>query len=245
MFPILQLGPLALQLPGLFLLAGVWVGTWLIDREAPRHGVSGAALSMLVFYGLIAGIVGARLAYAFRYFAIYAEDPLGLVSLNLQTFAPAEGILVGLAVAFVLGQRRRLPLWASLDALTPALAAFAVLVGLAHLSGGDAYGTPANLPWAIELWGARRHPTQVYEILLAILAFSIVWRLRFAEAFPGFLFLAWVALAAASRLLLEGFRGDSPVLFAGLRSPQLIGLAILACTFAMVHRRARIARDTA
>ena len=67
MFPILQLGPLAIQLPGLFLLAGIWFATWLIDREAPRHRVPGAALNTLVFYGLIAGIIGARLAYVSRY----------------------------------------------------------------------------------------------------------------------------------------------------------------------------------
>jgi len=244
-FPILQLGPVALQLPGLFLLAGIWVGAWLVDREAPRHEVPGATLSSLVFYGLIAGVIGARLAYALRYVNVYVQDPLSLFSLNLSTFAPAEGILIGLTVAFVIGQRRRLPFWASLDALTPSFAAFGVLIGLAHLSSGDAYGTPANVPWAIELWGARRHPTQVYEILLAILALAVVWRLRIVESFPGFLFLAWAALAAVSRLLLEGFRGDSPVLFEGLRSPQLVSLAVLACTFAIVHRRAQIARDGA
>jgi prolipoprotein diacylglyceryltransferase len=44
-FPILQVGPLAIQLPGLFLLGGIWVGTWMLDREAPKHGVSGSALS--------------------------------------------------------------------------------------------------------------------------------------------------------------------------------------------------------
>ena len=131
MFPILQLGPLALQLPGLFLLAGVWLGTWLIEREAPRHNVSVGALNSLVFYGLIAGIVGARLAYASRYFRVYAENPLSLFSLTPSTLAPGEGILVGLAVVLILGQRRRLPFWRSLDALAPSLAAFAVLVGIA------------------------------------------------------------------------------------------------------------------
>jgi len=245
MFPILQLGPVALQLPGLFLLAGIWAGTWLIEREAPRRGIPGASLSSLVFYGLIAGVIGARLAYAMRYVSVYAQDPLSLLSLNLSTFAPAEGILVGLAVAFVVGQRRHLPFWASLDALAPSLAAFAVLVGLAHLSSGDAYGSPTSVPWAIELWGARRHPTQVYEILLAILTFAAVWRLRVIETFPGLLFLSWVGLAAASRLLLEGLRADSPLLFEGLRTPQLVSLVVLACTLAIVHRRARLARDDA
>jgi phosphatidylglycerol---prolipoprotein diacylglyceryl transferase len=239
MFPILQVGPLALQLPGLFLLAGIWLGTWLVDREAPRHKVSGAAINSLVFYGLIAGIIGARLAYASRYLSIYAEDPLSLLSLNPSTLAPTEGILAGITVALVLGQHRNLRLWPSLDALTPSLAALAVFVGIAHLSSGDAFGAPASLPWAIELWGALRHPTQVYEIMLAILAFAAVWRLGRVETFPGFLFFAWLALAAASRLFLEAFRGDSAVAFGGLRSAQVASLGVLALALVALYLRGK------
>lgn len=239
MFPILQIGPLALRLPGIFLLAGVWLGTSLIDREAPRHKVSGAALNSLVFYGLIAGIVGARVAYALRYLPVYAKDPLGLLSINPSTLAPTEGILMGLAVVFVLGQRRRLPLWSTLDALTPSMAAFAVFLGVSHLSSGDAFGAPTSVPWAIELWGAQRHPTQVYEILLATLAFGIVWRLRRTQAFPGFVFLAWLAIAAGSRLLVEPFRGDSVTIFGALRGAQLASLAVLAAVLVSLHLRAR------
>lgn len=239
MFPILQIGPLALRLPGLFLLLGVWLGTSLIDREAPRHKVSGAALNNLVLYGLIAGIVGARVAYALRYLQIYAQDPLSFFSLNPSTLAPNEGILIALIVILVLGQRQHLPLWPSLDALTPSLAPFAILVGVAHLSNGDAFGAPTSVPWAIELWGAQRHPTQIYEILLAGLAFLGVWRLRRMPAFPGFLFLAWLAMAAGSRLFLEAFRGDSIIAFGSLRAAQPASLAVLAGALVGLHLRAR------
>jgi len=239
MFPILQLGPLALRVPGLFLLMGTWVGSSLIDREAPRHKVSGAALNNLVLYGLIAGIVGARLVYALRYLTIYAEDPLSLFSLNPSTLAPTEGILIGLIVVLVVGQRRHLPFWPALDALTLSLAAFSAFLGLAHLSSGDAFGAPTSVPWAVALWGESRHPTQVYEIVLAGLVFLGVWRLRRVSAFPGFLFLAWLALAAGSRLLLEAFRGDSVIIYGELRAGQLASLAVLAVAMAGLHLRAR------
>jgi prolipoprotein diacylglyceryltransferase len=102
-----------------------------------------------------------------------------------------------------------------------------VFVGVAHLSSGDAYGSPSTVPWAIELWGAHRHPTQVYEILLAVLAVLVVWRLRRPETFPGLLFLAWVALAATSQLVVEGFRADSVVVRDGIRMVQLLSLTLL------------------
>ncbi len=239
MFPILQIGPLALRLPGLFILMGVWLGTSLIDREAPRHRVSGAALSNIVVYGLIAGVVGARLVYVLRYLAIYAQDPLSLFSLNPSTLASSEGLFIGLIVVLAVGQRRHLPLWAALDALTLSLAALAAFFGMAHLSSGDAFGAPTSVPWAIELWGAQRHPTQVYEIVLAGLAMLIVWQLRRMPAFPGFLFLAWLAMAAGSQLFLEAFRGDSVIVLGGLRVRQLASLVVLATALVSLHLRAR------
>lgn len=239
MFPILQLGPLALRLPGLFLLMGVWVGTSLIDREAPRHKVSSEALNKLVLYGLIGGIVGARLAYALRYLPVYAQDPLSLLALNPATLAPWGGAFAAAIVVLVVGQKRRLPWWPSVDALTPSLAAFSVSVGVAHLSSGDAFGAPTSVPWAIELWGAKRHPSQVYEIAAALLVLLAVWKLRRTPADPGFPFLSWLALAAGSRLFLEAFRGDSVIVLGTLRSAQLISLAVLAASLAALHLRAR------
>jgi len=244
MLPILQVGPLAIQLPGLLLLAGVWVGSALIEGEAPKRGLSGATLGSLVFYGLVAGLLGARLGYALRYWPVYAEDPLGMVSLNPLTLSTAEGVAAALLVGVVLARRRRLPLWSPLDAFTPGLAAFAVFAGLADLSSGNAFGAPTSLPWAIELWGAQRHPSQVYAILLAMAVFVMIRRLSRAPAFPGFLFLTWLALAAASRLFLEAFRGGSVIVLGSLRAAQLMSLIILGTALLGLHRRARLAMET-
>ncbi len=239
MFPLLQLGPLAIRLPGLFLLAGVWLGTLLVDREAPRLKLSAAAFNNLVLYGLIAGIIGARLAYASRFLDVYAENPLSLISLNPSSLSPMEGAVIGLIVAVIYGQRQRLPLWPTLDALTPALAVFALSVGVAHLSSGDAFGAPTTVPWAIELWSARRHPAQIYEILAAGAILLAVWRVRASAPFAGFLFLLWVALSAAARLFLEAFRGDSILILGGLRAAQVASLGVLLLGLILMRWRAR------
>ena len=244
MFPILQVGPLAIQLPGLFLLAGVWVGSTIAEREAPKRGLSGEALSSLVFFGLVAGLLGARLGYALKYWTVYAEDPLGLVSLNLNTLSAPEGVAAALLTALIVARRHHLPLWPTLDAFATGLAAFAIFAGLADLSSGNAFGAPTSLPWAIELWGAQRHPSQVYAILLAMAVFVMIRRLSRAPAFPGFLFLTWLALAAASRLFLEAFRGDSVIVLGSLRAAQLMSLIILGTALLGLHRRARLAMET-
>ena len=245
MLPILQVGPLAIQLPGLLLLAGVWVGSAVIEREAPKHGLSGATLGSLVFYGLVAGLLGARLGYALRYWSVYAEDPLGLISLNPLTLSAAEGAAAAFLVSLVLARRQRLPTWPTLDAFAPGLAVFAVFAALANLSSGDAFGAPTSLPWAIDLWGAARHPSQVYALLLALAVFIAVRRFALGPTFPGFLFLAWLAMTAARRLFLEAFRGDSVIVLGSLRAAQLISLVVLGAALLGLNQRARVAQKGA
>jgi phosphatidylglycerol:prolipoprotein diacylglycerol transferase len=245
MFPILQIGSLALRLPGLILLVGVWIGISMLDREAKRHELPASLLNNMVFFSLLIGIVGARLGYALRFLNIYLSEPLDLLSLNPNTLAPFDGLVAALLVAFVYGQRKRLALIPTLDALTPGLALIAVFVSVAHLSSGDAFGAPTSVPWAIELWGAKRHPAQVYEIILSLLILVAIQRLKLRHAYSGFIFLVWVALTAASRLFLEAFRGDSVILLGGVRSAQVLSLAILLAAMLGLHLMARRAQAKA
>ncbi len=239
MFPILQLGPLALQLPGLIILLGVWLGTHLIEREAPRHKLPAGTLSNMVFFSLLGGIAGARLGYALRFIEVYSKDPLGLISLNPHTLAPFEGAVAALIVALIYGQRKHLPLLPTLDAFTPGLASMAIFLGLADISSGDAFGAPTTVPWAIDLWGASRHPSQIYETITAALIFLFIQRLKTRSPFQGFIFTLWILLTSISRLFLEAFRGDSVLIFDGLRSAQVVSLSIAIAAMLGLHYLAR------
>jgi phosphatidylglycerol:prolipoprotein diacylglycerol transferase len=222
-------------MPGLILLAGVWAAVSLTDREAPRYSMKASTLSNMILIGLVVGILSARLWYAIRFFDIYLDNPLSVFSLNPTTLAPLEGLLTGLAAAAYYGYRKGLPLWSTLDALTPGLAAFSVAVGFAHLASGDAFGSETALPWAIELWGAQRHPTQIYEVLGAGIIFWLIWEYRRKTPAPGFLFLGWVALSALNRLLIEAFRGDSIIVLGSLRSAQLASIVVLILALVGMH----------
>jgi phosphatidylglycerol:prolipoprotein diacylglycerol transferase len=233
MLPNLQIGPLALPVPALIVLAGIWIGLSVAEKQAGRHGLHPNDLYNLIFLALVVGVIAARLTYALRYPQIFAGDPLGLLSRDLGLFDPFGGLVGGCLAALIYAQRKGLPLWQTLDGITPGLAAFAIALGFSHLASGSAFGQPTQAPWGIDLWGARRQPTQVYEILAAGLIFAMLTpihkRLRSAlvtEA-PGLLFLVFVALSAFARLIIEAFRGDSPLILGGLRSPQLLAWFVL------------------
>ncbi len=233
MLPVLQIGPLALPVPAFSLLLALWFGLSLAEKFAPKRGVSAEALYHLTSTGLIAGLLGARLGYVFQYPNAFLASPLSLISLNAGLLDPFAGIAVGLVAMLVYGQRARLAFWTTLDALTPLPAVLAVGFAVAHMASGEAFGAETTLPWGIQLWGATRHPTQFYELIAATL--TLVW-LSFWSKTPdvpaGTLFLAFVALTAGSRLFLEAFRGDSLIIFNGLRSAQIIAWLVLASALA-------------
>jgi phosphatidylglycerol---prolipoprotein diacylglyceryl transferase len=228
MLPYLSLGPLLLPMASLTLLLGVWLGSWLAEKEAAHLKIQADWVYNLIFIGLIAGLVGARLAYAARFIDAFQENPLGLLALNPATLSLREGLLVGLLAAWIYGRRQGLPLRPVLDALAPGLAGWMLFLGVAHLLSGDAYGAPSHLPWAVFQWSEYRHPAQLYEILLAMGILLVVRKRSLGEPGNGRNFWMVVALSAAARVFLEAFRGDSLIWSGGFRVAQVLGLILLA-----------------
>lgn len=230
MLPILHIGPLAIQVPGLVLLLGVWLGLSLTERFAPRYGMESKIIYNLVIISILAGVVGARLFYVIRFPDAFLSKPASIISINPSLLDLWGGVLTATMIALIYGRRMGLSFWPTLNALTPAMAVFSVALALAQLSSGSHYGMPTNLPWGIELWGAQRHPTQIYELIVAIIILFILWpgRETFKSASPGVYFLSFLGLSSGAYIFLEAFRGDSPFLPGGIRIAQLIALIILA-----------------
>ncbi len=229
MLPILQIGPLALQTPGLMYLLGLWFGLSLAEKFAPKRGISPDALYNLVFTGLIAGIIGARLGYVLLYPDAFLASPLSLVSLNPGLLDPFSGFAAALIAALVYGARKKLELWNTLDALTPFFAVFMIGAALANAASGAAFGMETSLPWGIDLWGAKRHPTQFYELGGAIVILLTLGRRSKQDSLPvGTLFLTFIALTAGARLFFEAFRGDSTLILGGIRAAQVVAWLALA-----------------
>jgi prolipoprotein diacylglyceryltransferase len=237
MFPVLNIGPLALQLPGLVVLIGIWLGLSLAERLA--KSIKASELYNLVLITLLCGVIGARLGYVLDYPDAFAENPLNILSLNLSMFNLYAGLGACLIVAIVYAQWKQLSFWSTLDALTPFFAVISIALGVSHLTSGRGFGSPADLPWSIQLWGSLRHPTQIYEIILStlILVFIIIWVKRVESRIDGILFLTFLALTASTRLFTEAFRGDSILTITGIRTAQLAAWFILALSLWALGKR--------
>ena len=244
MLPVIQVGPLSIQAEGLFYILGIWIAMSLAGRYAHLFKLQSEKLDTLVLIALAAGIVGARLTYLLRYPDIFMKTPLSVFSLNPTMLDLQGGILFGFLAGLVYSQRSQFTFWPTADALAPGLAVLQLAVGFANLFSGNAFGIPTALPWAISLWGEMRHPVQVYAIIgsLIILIVMVLWlnsvkKGKHDYLQTGNLFLSFIAGSSLMRILVDGFRGDSILIFESIRMSQVIAWLLLAFALWMLNKR--------
>jgi phosphatidylglycerol:prolipoprotein diacylglycerol transferase len=236
--PILQLGPLALPVYPISLLVAFWVGLALSARTASRLGVDGDHIWNAGLYGLLATIIVGRLAHAIEFWPAYVMQPLDIVGLNAQAFLWGPGALAGVLVAAWYIHRHKLPWVTVLDAAAPGVLAGLVIANLGALLAGNGVGMPANLPWAVDLWGVSRHPVQLYAALGELITLAVVLQALRKPSRPGTAALLGLLGWGLTAWLIEPFRAESATVVAGIRLWQVIGLGAALAALWRLRRRA-------
>jgi phosphatidylglycerol---prolipoprotein diacylglyceryl transferase len=183
LFPVLfRIGSLDITSFGALVALGALAGLWVFRRELARSGLPDAAMDAAV-YGLVGGLLGAKLLYVFEHLEDGSFLSLFLDRGGMSWFGGFAG---GLLAGYLTIRAKRWPLLAVLAAATPALAVGQMLGRIGCFLVGDDYGHPTSLPWGVAFpqglppTTERVHPTQIYEaIFLAFFAWLlIVWRRR-------------------------------------------------------------------
>jgi len=242
MLPTLQLGPLSIQTYQLALLLAAWAALAVGAGAAQRLGLDGDHIYNAGLYGLLAGLVAGRLGHVVAFWSAYRAHPLEIVGINTRAFLLWPGVIGALIVAGWYVWRHKLPWAAVLDAVAPGALVGIAIVDLGALLAGRDVGAPTNVPWAISLWGVQRHPSQVYELLAALITLGgVLWMLRTRDRRGA---VAWVAVLGygLSRWLLEPFRAESVTVLGGLRVAQIVGLVMALVALWALRGRGKLAR---
>ncbi|MFN2222403.1 MAG: prolipoprotein diacylglyceryl transferase family protein, partial [Candidatus Promineifilaceae bacterium] len=145
-------------------------------------------------------------------------------------------IVAGLAGLFTL-RAKALPPLAAMDVLAPGLVLTLIAVSLVDFAAGPGFGQETSLPWAIDVFGIRRHPVQLYEVAVGLVALLLWWRTAGRRHYDGQLFLVTVAVYAGGRLFFDAFRANTPLTAGGFHIIQIISLLVtLACIFLLGRR---------
>jgi prolipoprotein diacylglyceryltransferase len=222
-----------------FQVAAIAVGGVLVSRMSrskDRHRAFAAGMVLAV---LGAGVVGSGGDWL-RYLTAGPSSRV-VPELELSGFGALAGLVLGHALV-ARGDTRR-----ALDGLAPSVGAMLCISRLGCFFAGCDFGAPTTLPWGLryphgtpafraELAAGlvtasspttlTVHPSPLYESLLGLfmLGLALASRARFART---------IVVYAASRFVLDFFRGDLAHGPLGLTMSQYLALATIGC--AVMH----------
>ncbi len=237
MFPMLQIGPLAFPTAGLIYILGAYAGLSLVERAARWLKQDATRLYNLAGLMLLAYFVGARLTFVAIYWPVFRNDLLSVVWPLNSGYNLWGGLVVMAAAGFFYGRYHQLNPWPTLDALTPGLLLGLIVISLADLFGGPGFGKLTNMPWGINQFGVRRHPVQLYEIMVGLLALASWWYLHRHRLFDGQLFLLSVALYSGGRLFTDAYRENAWLAQNGIHLLQVVCLVLMLVSLYLLGQR--------
>lgn len=252
MYPeLFKIGPLTVYSYGLMLGIAFITASWLLTKEVERKKLNPGIATEITILAIIFGIVGAKIFHLFENFDAFLEDPIGMAfSPGGLTFF--GGLIVAILAIWIYSRKKKIPFLYIADAAAPSLAlAYGIGRIGCHLAGDGDYGIPTDLPWGTNYENGTvppsvmfqgheiaknypdgivpndtpLHPTSVYEFLIGVIIFTILWKLRKKEWIQGKLFMYYLIFTAIARFSIEFIRLNPRVLF-GFSEAQLISIGL-------------------
>lgn len=253
MYPeLLRLGPFVISSYGFMMVMAFVVSYFFIQRDGTARGWEPELAQDMVFWGAIGGVLGAKVYYLIENIGrgaganlgglwdvvsgVFTLD-LGLIAEGIRNFGAGlvffGGLMGGMLAVTLLLRKRGIDWLTTADLLAPYLIMGYAIGRIGCFLVGDDYGIPSDLPWAMAFpeglppTFVTVHPTQLYEIVLGLSIFGLLYRLRNRLVVPGQMFGIYLILAGTERFLIEFIRNNREYLF-GFTGAQFIGLAMLA-----------------
>lgn len=232
-----QIGPLTIRWYGILMAVALFVGTLLALRAARRENVDEDHLLNLILIAAPLSWVGARIYYVIFNWRDYAADPLEILKIWHGGLAIHGALLTAIVIGYIYTRRYNLNFWQLADITAPSFILGQAIGRWGNFFNQEAYGYTTNLPWAMYIDGAYRHPTFLYESLWDLLVFGLLLVLRSKVAGPkGQLFLVYLSLYSLGRFFVEGLRTDS-LMLGPFRTAQVVSLVTIFAACALLGWR--------
>jgi phosphatidylglycerol:prolipoprotein diacylglycerol transferase len=242
---LISTGSFHLPTYGVMLVMAILGGAYTAMRFGRRVGLDPAQVLDFYTWGILVGLVGAKVLMVLTEWSYYRANPGEIFSLSTLL---AGGVFYGgfLATLFFTIWYvwvQKLSFGKLVDVIAPALALGHSVGRLGCFSAGCDYGTPTTAPWGVVFTstfahevsgvplGVRLHPTQIYESITTFVIFGLLLWWFPKRKRDGDVFLVYLGLYAVARFLLEFLRGDEDrgfVFHHLLSTSQFIALLALA-----------------
>jgi phosphatidylglycerol:prolipoprotein diacylglycerol transferase len=252
---ILHLGPVEITGYGIMMMVGFLTGGWLITLELRRRGLHEEYGADITVAAVIGGIIGAKVWYwVLNGGSLFSRG--GLVWYG--------GFLGGFLAVALNGWRLKIPIRWTFHLCAPALAAAYALGRIGCFIVNDDYGHPTDLPWGVkfpqglppstaqqmrETFGIpvapgtdpatvlAVHPTQLYEAVVMLAVFALLWNYRTKDRPVGWLFGLYLVFAGIERFWIEILRAKDDRIFGPLTIAQAVSIVLVLAGAAIIAQR--------
>jgi phosphatidylglycerol:prolipoprotein diacylglycerol transferase len=256
--PIPGFGTLPITGFGIAMLLSFLIAQYVATNELERRGQTKAADAMadVVLGAVLGGLLGAKIYYMILFHESF---------FSRGGFVFWGGLIGGILATAVVIRLKKLPFSRISDATSIGLAAAYAVGRSGCWTVGDDYGRPWDSPLAVKfpdgappstvgnmmsqfgVTGIKGHnftdvmgvyPTQLFEIVMGMLMFGVLWRLRDHKHAEGWLFGLYCVLAGIERIIVEFFRAKDDRFFGPFTLAQTIamGFVVLGAIWMQMRR---------
>jgi len=244
--PVLfHIGHIAIRWYGLIVGGSIGLAMWIAAREASRKGVRSKDIQDAATWVIAVGLIGARLFHVIDHWDHeFAASPLRALYIWQGGLAIWGGVVGGLLALAVFARLRGLRFGRLADVAAPGLVLAQGVGRLACVITGDAMGKPTDGPFGfaytnpaamVPHLGVYYTPMPVYELIVNLGIFALLWQLRKRKWPDGALFLVYLSLYSVERFLLS-FVSSYQVVALGLTQSQIVALVGLAVALPLAAR---------
>jgi phosphatidylglycerol:prolipoprotein diacylglycerol transferase len=241
---IIDSGSFVLSWHGFLSFVAVIVAVLLTARLAPRHGISADDVYAVATWGILGGVVGARLLHVIDEADFYWDNPGKIIQVWNGGIAVWGGVLGGLAGGWIYASRAGIVRGRLADITAPGLLLAMAIGRIGDIINGEHLADATELPWAF-VWThpssisyvkhfnestgmiAGSHPAVVYEGMLdlAIVALAL-WVLPKLIRPDGMVFAASLGMYAFGRVFIL-IAHNYDTWFFGLNEAQVVSILVL------------------
>jgi phosphatidylglycerol:prolipoprotein diacylglycerol transferase len=221
----------------------------LVVVEMPPQDI----VSNLTIAVMLAGIVGARIFHILEHIDSFLASPWEMI-FSRSGLSVFGGLIFGTIAGILFIKRWKLPARPMLDAVAPAM-----MLGYAigrigcQISGDGDWGSASNMalkPDWLPMWAWAQtydnnifgeviaapgvYPTPMYETLMALACFALLWVIRKHPFKAGWLFSVYLLLAGLERLLIEQIRVNPVFNLGGVHATQAEMVAVVLAVCGLV-----------
>ena len=226
----------------IIILTGFFLGFLFVYTSCEKRGVEKDTVWDIALYGLIFGIIGARL-----YYVLFALNEMktfwDIFKIWNGGLAIYGGIIAAFLTAFAYCKIKKLNILNTFDVCVGGLFIGQAIGRFGNFVNAEVYGRETSLLWGMSInGGGTVHPLFLYEALWNIIGFIILLIYRDTKKADGQVACFNVFWYSLGRLFLEGMRDTKYVLYAipnVLGISQIVALAgvILGAVFFVILQR--------